>query len=137
MRPQLIKPELVPANNERHLITVRASVAAGDGFHDAGLRNAADARQRVAHDTPLPFELSGIPQVLDLAAAASAEYGAKGFHPLGRRFQQLEQLADGVLRFNARNAHPRPFARQDAEAEDDESAVAPDALSVREQIVEA
>jgi hypothetical protein len=63
------------------------------------LLNFTDAAKGIPQDAFLLFQLRRIIQVLKIATAAEAVQGTPRFHPVGRTFHKVNQLAPGIPAF--------------------------------------
>ncbi len=72
--------------------------------------------------------------MLDLTAAARAEYRAKRYGALRRPDEQLNHVGHGILLLNRRDAHARFLVRKRTETKNNPSIRAAHGLTVREQI---
>ena len=141
VRARLIEPERRLArrravDDQRHLVAVVARVRHPDRPPHVGVREAADAAQRAAHDLLFPRELRGVREVLHLTAAAHAEHRAERLRAHRRLRLVRDDVGDRVLRLHLRDAHARALAGQRAGDEHDLAVDAADRLTVGEQVGE-
>jgi len=85
------------------------------------LGDAGEPLQGVANLHLLLRELRLVGEILEPAAAAGGEVGARRVHPLGPRLQHLGRERLGVVALDLRDARPDAIARQAAAHEDDEA----------------
>ena len=93
------------------------------------LGDAAEPLQRVAHLRLLRLDLRLVGEILEAAAAAGGEVGARRLDPVRRRLEHVDGERLGVAALHLRHARADAVARQPAADEDDEAVQARDAVA--------
>ncbi len=123
-------------DRELHLVAVAVGLGRGEDGPQRDLAEAPEALQAVAHLLFLERQLGRVRQVLQTAAAAPAEVGARRRDAVGRGDQHL--LDGGAAEPAARlgQPDPKPVAGQPAADEDDVAVGTPDALTAEGEVLD-
>ena len=110
------------------LVAVAELLDGGDDLLERRVGEPGEALQRVADPLLLRGELRRVGEILEAAAAAGREVGARRDDALGPRRQDVGDDRLGVAALHLRHARANRVARQAAAGEDDEAVEAPDAV---------